>query len=658
MKRTLFYILLPLAVSCAKVSDIDNLQKQIDDLTNTQIASISLQISNIQGSIGELTEVDTELNRLMGGLRQDFAGMEETETARYQELKQALEGLEREEAALDQRIKDLKTYCDTRDEGTKDWVTASFVTLEQQGAVLEEIAGIKIRLGELAQMISDTESRLNAAIGRVESSVKVWVSGQLTGYYTIAQMAARLKVLEEGYEAGDETLSTEISTLRNSIGTARTDLTSAYQAAIASAIEENKGVINARIAADIKTATDNMQGQIDAIKLRLDNIESRLSALETSVDQLIGMLQSIAVIPDFSDGSVLIGNTEDNQIRFEVYPLEAAAAIAEKGPSILSLDYVETLTKSSEDFVNLPVSSVSFTGKALLLTVDGTPLSAGVMSGKSSANARLKISDGKVAKSSMFFPLLRKNYDVVPIEDEAFLAYLLENFDSNGDGYLQKSEAESIRRITLGERGVKSLSGIEYMPHLQSLDCSGNLITEMDLTANTSLVSLNVNGCPISSLKIFDSIDSLIGQYVWAGREWGVIFHSSDGKVKIVSIDEALRTWGYYGTTTGAKSASDGESNTNKIPDSPAAQWCRAKGSAWYLPATDELLSIYNNKSKLNATFSYLEGTLIQVEDYWSSREYDAYSPYHVVLSGSNGGLLYVDRNKKREMSVRAVRVL
>ena len=387
------------------MSDVENLQKQIDDLTNTQIASISLQVSNIQKSIGELTEVDTELNRLIGGLRQDLARMEENVDPRYQELKQAVEGLEREEAALDQRIKDLKTYCDTQDEGTRDWVTATFITLEQHGAVLGEIAGIKTRLGELTQMISDTESRLNAAIGRAESSVKAWVSEQLTGYYTIAQMDARLKVLEEGYEAGDATLTTEISTLRNSIETAKTDLTSAYRAAIASAIEENNGVINAKIAADIKTATDTLQGQIDAIRLRLDNAEARLSALEASVAQLIGMIQSIAVVPDFSDGSAALSYAKNNQLRFEVYPLEAAAAIAEKGTSVLSLGCVETLTKSSEAFVNLPVSSVSFTGKTLLLTVDGTVLPNDVISGKKTVNARLNITDGTFSKNSAFFPL-------------------------------------------------------------------------------------------------------------------------------------------------------------------------------------------------------------------------------------------------------------
>ena len=132
MKRTLFYILLPLAVSCAKVSDIENLQKQIDDLTNTKIASIDQQITNIQKSIGDLTEVDRELDALISGLREDLDGLDG-------EVRQALEALEREDAVLDQRIKNLKTYCEQQDGSVRDWAEATFVTLEMHSDVLSEI---------------------------------------------------------------------------------------------------------------------------------------------------------------------------------------------------------------------------------------------------------------------------------------------------------------------------------------------------------------------------------------------------------------------------------------------------------------------------------------------------------------------------------------
>lgn len=114
---------------------------------------------------------------------------------------------------------------------------------------------------------------------------------------------------------------------------------------------------------------------------------------------------------------------------------------------------------------------------------------------------------------------------------------------------------------------------------------------------------------------------------------------------------------GYYGTTTNANSKTDGESNTDKIvAKSPAAQWCRAKGTSWYLPALDELKAVYNNKSKLNATLSSpsVGGTQFGTNYYWSSTEYSNYSAYYVSFSSGNADY----DPKDRTCSVRAVRAL
>ena len=422
-------VIVLLFAGCATKSDIEELQKQIDDLMNTQIATTDMQIANIQKSIGDLSEVDKMLNGLIAGLREDLEGLNEGVDVKYQEINEALDDLEREDAALDQRIKTLKTYCDEQDEGVKNWAAVTFATLEQHSAVLTEIASIKTRLGEITQMISnldttlsqkitDAEGRLMAAIGRSENSVKTWVNEKLADYYTIAQIEAKLKALEDGYSEGDEALSTEIMTLRSNLETAKTDLTTAYQTAIATAIEQNNGFINNKIAADIKTASDALQIQIDEINGRLDSIESRLSSLEASVAKLIKMIQSIVVVPDYLDGSVKISPVEDNKVRFEIYPLESAEAIAQAGPSILSMDYVETLTKSSEELVNLPITEVSFTGKTLLVTVDGTNLPNTIIEGSKAASARLMISDGTNTRSSEYFPI-HKNECQIAITGES-----------------------------------------------------------------------------------------------------------------------------------------------------------------------------------------------------------------------------------------------
>lgn len=120
-------------------------------------------------------------------------------------------------------------------------------------------------------------------------------------------------------------------------------------------------------------------------------------------------------------------------------------------------------------------------------------------------------------------------------------------------------------------------------------------------------------------------------------------------------MDEATASWGYYGTSTGATSSTDGVSNTNKIASgSPAAKWCREKGTAWYLPALDELNLIYNNKSELNTALSSIGGTQLGTGYYWSSTEYSSLNAFKVSFSDGYTR----DGNKDHSYCVRALRAL
>lgn len=135
-----------------------------------------------------------------------------------------------------------------------------------------------------------------------------------------------------------------------------------------------------------------------------------------------------------------------------------------------------------------------------------------------------------------------------------------------------------------------------------------------------------------------------VGDYYHDNGLEGVVFEVWDGGKhgKIVSLDENKTAWDlrvrrdsfngcFRGTRTYADSTSDGKANTDKImarSDSryfDAFEWCRAKGSSWYLPAKDELRQIYNYKNKLNLTLRQYGTTLDGC--YWSSTEYVNYKP-------------------------------
>ena len=69
------------------------------------------------------------------------------------------------------------------------------------------------------------------------------------------------------------------------------------------------------------------------------------------------------------------------------------------------------------------------------------------------------------------------------VEDDNFKAYLLENFDSDSDGKISKSEALAVTEIVYETGDLTSAAGIEYFE---------NLVT-VNISANTELKTLNLS---------------------------------------------------------------------------------------------------------------------------------------------------------------------
>lgn len=125
----------------------------------------------------------------------------------------------------------------------------------------------------------------------------------------------------------------------------------------------------------------------------------------------------------------------------------------------------------------------------------------------------------------------------------------------------------------------------------------------------------------------------------------------------IVSTDEEYGAWfPYENNDIGATSLSDGVATTNKIQSSGAATWARGKGLAWYLPARDELLEVYNNKMALNTTLSAIGETPFSNRDYWSSTECDSKLAYSVYFY--NGDVYKSRKGALHAYYFRAIRVL
>lgn len=159
-----------------------------------------------------------------------------------------------------------------------------------------------------------------------------------------------------------------------------------------------------------------------------------------------------------------------------------------------------------------------------------------------------------------------------------------------------------------------------------------------------------------------------VGDYYNDGTKEGIVFQVSDDGMhgKIVSIDESRELW--VGETvcenvTTATSKGDGMGNMNKIKrqpnwksNYPAFAWCASLGDGWYLPAVDELLLIYENKSIINRMLN--EKGYGEVVDglYWSSTEVEEEPDCAWYVNMNDGDSNYNSKNYI-EFSVRAVSV-
>ena len=90
----------------------------------------------------------------------------------------------------------------------------------------------------------------------------------------------------------------------------------------------------------------------------------------------------------------------------------------------------------------------------------------------------------------------------VQFEDAALKAYLVNNYDDDGDGEISIIEAENITNVNCSGKGVSSLAGLEACANLETLDCSNNSISTIRLPRLTKLETLRCFGNPISELDL------------------------------------------------------------------------------------------------------------------------------------------------------------
>ena len=323
----------------------ESLQKTAASLQES-INSTSSKINDVEASLkNDVSQAKVGLLAQLTALKTD---MEEELAV----INSTISALQLKDEELDKKIADLRQYVDTELANNKDWANATFATLEQYSVVASDIEAIKASIIAMNSSIESLEKRIEetviaevskalepikdemvtsvisevvdsymeaisnakneitaaytaaiaSAITSLESSMKLWVSDQLKGYYTIAETEGKLAALQNTISENDKVLQAEIDGLLEALAEAKEETTEAYKKAIEDAINDNNGVVDGKIAIAIAEVNVRIENEIKAINAKIASIESRLDKVEGDIatigEQITNINNTIANLQD------------------------------------------------------------------------------------------------------------------------------------------------------------------------------------------------------------------------------------------------------------------------------------------------------------------------------------------------------------------------
>ena len=176
----------------------------------------------------------------------------------------------------------------------------------------------------------------------------------------------------------------------------------------------------------------------------------------------------------------------------------------------------------------MSVAGASVKDGILAITVESHKLFKYFILGNLGATLAIKVSCGDIKTVSPYINL-------VPVMDEeALITYLLQNFDSNGDG--QFDNIDTATELNVSGYGLTSIDDIlAQMPALTSLDCSNNNLTSIDLSKNEKLTTVNLTGNENLTKVVCKSFDWFEGCSISISSDDA--FYLSDGTPLTVVID-------------------------------------------------------------------------------------------------------------------------
>ena len=465
--------------------------QQYEKLSN-DIALIRELITGINTSMGEL---ETRVNNK---ITQDIAA---AVTAAKQEMQAAYE--QAIQAAIIASEKSMKEWVNTQLTGYYTIAEADAKAEAMQITINQSLTLQRESLDSLATAMAAEQKRVIDSLGDL-------LSGEMA-----AQFAARdqeINTIKTNVQLLDTRITKNIESidsLKLALDGAKQEITAAYTAAINTAVNDLEGKIDditeAKVVAVNKAIVDGINARLDALESDMETAKSdiitlfsnistingRLDTLRGDVNNILASVQSIAVIPDYSDGSVKLLKTSptENVYRFEILPKTAAQRLVSLGKSVFTFKavYTEQTRATVGDFFTLPISQVKYENDLVVVTVDASSIHDSTYYWKSgiSISGRLSVTNDCTDRSSSFFVMTPTVPGAVDIGLSVFwaIANLGASVPSgagdmycwgspkpyvNGDGYFTNPSS------------LSSINGTEYDASTQTLGPGWETPTEND----------------------------------------------------------------------------------------------------------------------------------------------------------------------------------
>ena len=309
-------------------------------------------------------------------------------------------------------------------------VTAVMTTLKLQGKIAQVAGALKAHVS-----LHSNAGALNAGIIALEKSVAQWLGKDFSYYYGVAAQKARLESVlavaqsqslsadaiasdvQAGLRVGDaagleslvETVGKNLSTLSaltQKMSALTSEVEQGYSSAIKSETSSTKATLkalNTKAAAAVSetgTTLADLASRISACETTLAAIDAILEKVEADVAELLGMIQSLTFISDYSsenayayynmDVNTKVSNSDlpyygkaqrtatgNMELTYMVRPAAAAKALNANLNAVNVIGYyAKAITKAPQtsDYIELNVTKVAVVNETRgMVTVTVTP---------------------------------------------------------------------------------------------------------------------------------------------------------------------------------------------------------------------------------------------------------------------------------------------